>query len=117
MGQVGKTFRPSGLVRLGRLLSDERAPGRLDRNRSGSRPRIIGVPNCIEIYSEGHRDLPHGRHLFTRFEDAGADSPEQLVSDLHIDRNTGSLYVNGVEQLYPCMRLFIHRPVRRQCQV
>jgi hypothetical protein len=40
-----------------------------------------------------------------------------LVSDLHIDRNTGSLYVNGVEQLYPCMRLLIHRPVRRQCQV
>lgn len=117
MGQIGKTFRPSDFVSLGRMLSDERAPGRSDRNCPSSRQRFIGVPNCIEIYSEGHRDLPHGRHFFTRFEDAGADSPKQLVPDLHIDRNTGSLYVKSIKQLFACMRPFIRRRIRCQCQV
>ena len=96
MSQIGKTFRPSGLVYLWRLLSDERAPSRLDHDRSGACQRIVGVPNRIEIDPEGHRDLPHGRHLLTRFKNAGADRSEELVPDLHIDRNTGSLDMKRV---------------------
>ena len=96
MRQIGKTVRPSILIQFRQLLSNERAPGGLDRDRPGSGQRIVGMPNRVEVYPESHRSLPHGWHLLTRFKNAGADSPEQLVSDLHIDGNARSLYVKRV---------------------
>jgi hypothetical protein len=96
MSQIVKPFRPSGLIRLRRLFSDERATSRLDDYRSGSCQRIVSMPNRVQINPKSNRHLPHGRHLFTRFKDARADSPEQLIPDLHIDRNTGSLDVKSV---------------------
>ena len=96
MSQIDKTCRPSGLIYLRWVFSDKRAPGRLDYNRSCSCQRIVGMPDSIKIDPEAYRDLPHCRHFFTRFKDASADSPEQLISDLDIDRNTGPLYVESI---------------------
>jgi hypothetical protein len=47
----------------------------LDRDGSGSRQSVIGMPDGIEVDPEGNGDLSHGGHLFTRFDLPRADSP------------------------------------------
>ena len=89
MGKVIKKPCRGGHADWRRRLGHERASGWLDVDRAGSRESVVGMPNSVEIDLKGHRDLSHGGHSFTRFEETGADSPHELISYLHVDRNAG----------------------------
>ena len=89
MGKVIKAPRRGGHAGWWRRLGHECASGWLDVDRSGAREGVVGVPDSVEIDLKGHRDLSHGGHSFTRLEETGADSPHELISYLHVDRNAG----------------------------
>jgi hypothetical protein len=87
VGKIVDPFGPCGSIDRWRLLRDESAPSRLDRDGAGSRQSIVGVPNGVEINPQGDRDLSHGGHFFAWVEEARPNCPEHLVAYLHVDRN------------------------------
>jgi hypothetical protein len=87
MRKIVDPFGPCGSIDRRRLLRDESASSRLDRDGAGSRQSIVSVPNGVEIDAQGDGDLSHGGHFFARVEDARTNRPEYLVSYLHVDRN------------------------------
>jgi len=96
MGKIVQAFCQSRLISDRRLLSNKGPPGWLDGDNSGSCQCVIGMPDCIKIDFESNGDLSHRGHLITGLKDACAESPKHLVSDLHIDWNTGLLDAQSV---------------------
>jgi hypothetical protein len=91
MGEIIDAFRLRRLIGGRRLLGNESASSRLDSDRAGSRQRVVGVANRVEIDPQGDRDLSHGGHSVAWLDDACPDSPKDVVTDLHVDRDAGSL--------------------------
>src|SRR3954447_3609621 len=87
MGQVVETLRLCGQIGQRGCLGDEGAPGGLDRDGTGSRQSVVGMTNSVEVNLEGNRDLSHGGHSLTWFEQTGADCPQYLIAYLDIDRH------------------------------
>ena len=68
---------------------------------------VVGVADGVQVDAQGDGDLAHGRHLVAGPEHARAHHPQELLAQLHIDRDPRSLDPQRAQQLLPCMHTLI----------
>jgi len=96
VGEIIETVRMCGRIDPWRSVGNKRAARRLDGESAGPCQSVISMPDGVQINSERDRNLAHGGHSFTRFDDTRPDGPEHLVAYLHVDRNARLFDVKGV---------------------